>query len=73
MVTHTTPVDGRALRDWWTLLYVPGDVFHVQARSGGRLWAGTYHYNDLDTVVEHLDDLGRLVPDLAHRRPSRTR
>jgi len=58
-------IDGRALRDWWTLLYVPGDVFHVQARSGGRVWAGTYHYNDLDTVIEHLDALIRTAPELA--------
>ena len=55
-------VDRRALREWWRVLFVPGDVFQVQATDGSALWAGVYHSTDFDALADHIEALTRLQP-----------
>lgn len=57
--------DAHAFREWCRLLYVPGDVFQVQVRDGDAAWSGVYHFNDLDDVVAHLDQLATDRPEAA--------
>lgn len=44
---------------------MPGDVFYVTATDGARTWAGAFHYNDLDALVERLETMSRATPQLA--------
>lgn len=46
------------------MLFVPGDVFQVQATAGHSLWGGVYHSTDFDALADHIEALTRLQPDV---------